>query len=50
MGLKYAEFEVVFKSVEKSGKKIMVKSYQRKIEFFTFITVYKSVRPITSFG
>jgi hypothetical protein len=50
MGIKNAEFESDFESVEKTAKNLMRKSYQRKIyrkiEFFTFITAYKSFQPI----
>ncbi len=54
MGTKNAEFEVVFESVETLEDNSCEKSYyrksDRKIEFFTFITVCKSFPPITFFG
>jgi hypothetical protein len=46
-----AEFDANFKSVEKVAKSSCEKSYQlksdRKMDCFTFITVFKSYPPIT---
>ncbi len=54
MGIKNAEFDADFKSVEKVAKILMLKKRKRdrKMELFTFITVCKSFRPIhvPSFG
>ncbi len=45
MGIKNAEFDADFESVEKVAKSCQRKS-DRKMEFLTFITVCKSFRPI----
>jgi hypothetical protein len=51
---KTAEFDADFESAKKLQKDTCNKSYRqrsdRKMEFLTFITVCKSLRPINSFG